>query len=106
MLKANEFYVPTMPTPEQNTRLSTAQLNSSRMICLNCSQCHAEIQGTCVQRKVYKRQKSRSLSPRLPPNRSVLSANIPSLLDLPVMHAINRSGSSQPSVTNNSMDRT
>jgi len=111
VLAPNEFYVPSMATPGRNPPLSIAQLNSSRMICLNCSQCHAEMQGSCVQGSVYQRQKSRSLSPQIPLNQSVLPANIPSLLDLPLLRPSNRFsshpfGSSQLSNKNNDMDST
>ncbi len=90
MLAPNEFYQPSMIPSIRNTSLLITQSNSSRMICLNCSQCHTEIQGSCIQHSGYRRQKSRSLSPRIPPKQSVASANIPSLLDLPLQRTSNR----------------
>ncbi len=91
MLTPNEFYVSSMMPPIRNIPLSIAHLNSSRMVCLNCSKCHAEMQDSCVQHSVYKRQKSRSHSPRIPSNQPVSTANIPSLLDFPLPRPNKRS---------------
>jgi len=90
VLAPNEFYEPSMMPPIRNTSLLNIQSHSSRMMCLNCPQCRTDIQGSCVQRSGYRRQNSRSRSPRIPPNRSVASANIPSLLDLPLQRTSNR----------------
>jgi len=87
VLVPNEFFLSSMVALRQNTAVSTTSLNSSRMICLNCSKCHAEMQGSCVQPIAYGRQKSRSLSPRPPSNQSISTANIPSLLNLPLNHS-------------------
>lgn len=110
VLTPNESYTPVQPISRRNISLSTNTSNSSRLVCLNCSQSHADIQGSCVQRKVHKRQRSRSPSHQLLPNQIKSATNIPSLLDLPVMHANNPPDSSQRFQssrlfdTNNNMD--
>ncbi len=91
MLTPNEFYVSSMMPPIRNIPLSIARSHSSRMVCLNCSKCHAERQDSCVQRSAYRRQKSRSISPRVSSNQPVSTANIPSLLDFPLPRRNKRS---------------
>ena len=67
LLTPNEYFLPSMTALRSHGRTSTPPVNSSRMICLNCSQCHAEIQESCVPNPA--RRQDRSSRPRSPPIR-------------------------------------